>query len=163
MSSPSSTPPSISAEEEAPKYELKAFAGLPQALGRLILRDTRSRKEIAAAAQINASMLSGYCSGRRIPSLEHLDRILTTLGVGVEELTYELRALDYRAPSNAPLVVWPKSNQPQESESVAAGALLTVLLSDLRDLLAAQAKAAGHVPASEPARAPKARGKKRTS
>src|SRR6476660_762827 len=114
MSSPPPTPSSTS-KEESPKPELRPFAGLPQALGRLILRDRRSRKEIAEAAQINASMLSGYCSGRRIPSLEPLDRILTTLGVGVEELTYELRALDYRAPSNAPLMVWPKSNQPQES------------------------------------------------
>jgi transcriptional regulator with XRE-family HTH domain len=160
MSTPSSTP-SSTAKEESPKPELRAFAGLPQALGRLILRDQRSRKEIAEAAQINASMLSGYCSGRRIPSLEHLDRILTTLGVGIEELTYELRALDYRAPSsNAPLVVWPKSNQPQES--AAAGALLTILLSDLRDLLAAQAKAAGHAPAPEPGPAPAPR-KRHTS
>ena len=130
--------------------ELIALAGLHQALARLCLRDGRPRKEIAEAAEINASMLSGFCSGRRVPSIEHLDKLLTTLGMGIEELTYELRALDYRAPTNAPLVVWPKSNQPQESESAAAGALLTVLLSDLRDLLAAQAKAAGHVPASEP-------------
>ena len=161
MANRSSIPPAT-LKEASPKPELKAFAGLPQALGRLILRDSRSRKEIAAAAQINASMLSGYCSGRRIPSLEHLDRILTTLGVGVEELTYELRALDYRAPTNSPLVVWPKASQPQERESAAAGALLTVLLSDLRDLLAAQAKAAGYAPAPEPGPA-KAPGKKRTS
>jgi transcriptional regulator with XRE-family HTH domain len=48
--------------------ELIAFAGLHQALARLCLRDGRPRKEIAEAADINASMLSGFCSGRRVPS-----------------------------------------------------------------------------------------------
>ncbi|HEV7517567.1 MAG TPA: helix-turn-helix transcriptional regulator [Thermoanaerobaculia bacterium] len=156
MSTPSSAPAADSAGN-SPRAELKAFAGLPQALARLILRDGRSRKEVAQAAELNASMLSGYCSGRRIPSLEHLDRLLTTLGVGIEELTYELRALDYRAPSNAPLVVWPKSLETKEG--AAAGALLTVLLEDLRELLAAQARAAGNSPGPEPgpAKAPRRR------
>ena len=47
-------------------------------------------------------MLSGFCSGRRVPSLEHLDRLLTTLGVGIEDLTYELRTIEYRSPSAPP-------------------------------------------------------------
>jgi len=115
--------------------ELKAFAGLDQAISRLVLRDGRSRKEIAEAAGINASMFSGYCSGRKIPSLEHLDRILATLGVGIEELTYELRAVDYRSQS-APLVLWPRFLHSQQG--AAAATLLTTLLEQVRSLLLAQ-------------------------
>ena len=83
------------AEPEPASYRLQVFAGIDQALARLCLRDPRPKREIAEAAGINASMLSGFCSGRRIPTLEHLDRLLTTLGVGIEELTYELRTVDY--------------------------------------------------------------------
>lgn len=117
--------------------ELKAFAGLDKALARLIVRDGRTRKEIAEAAGINPSVFSGYCSGRLIPSLEHLDRILTTIGVGVEELIYELRALEYRAPG-APLVVWPPFLEKREGQ--AAPELLTTLLGEVRDLLRVQLK-----------------------
>jgi transcriptional regulator with XRE-family HTH domain len=137
MSRPRLGPSADSAAESSSRVQLKAFAGLPQALARLILRDGRSRKEIAAAAELNASMLSGYCSGRRVPSLEHLDKLLTTLGAGIEELTYEMRTIQYKAPS-APLVAWPQFLQTQEG--AAAGALLTVLLDDLRQLLLAQAE-----------------------
>lgn len=129
--------------------ELKAFAGLDKALGRMVLRDGRPRKVIAEVAGINPSMFSGFCSGRVIPSLQHLDRILTTLGVGVEELTYELRALDYRSPGTPgspgkpgppgpPLVVWPPFLE--KHEGVAASELLTTLLSEVRDLLKGQVK-----------------------
>lgn len=78
-------------------YQLRVFRGLPKALGRLLLRDGRSRKEIAEAAGLNASMLSGFCSGRRTPSLEHLDRLLNELGVGLDELNFELLAMNYRS------------------------------------------------------------------
>jgi transcriptional regulator with XRE-family HTH domain len=120
---------------ESPASALVAFAGLDQAISRLVLRDSRSRKEIAEAAGINASMFSGYCSGRKIPSVEHLDRILTTLGAGIEELTYELRAVDYRVQS-APLVLWPRFLGSQEG--AAAAAVLTTLLEQVRELLLAQ-------------------------
>jgi transcriptional regulator with XRE-family HTH domain len=113
--------------------ELVAFAGLHQALARLCLRDGRSRKEIAEAAGINASMLSGYLSGRRVPSLEHLDRLLTEIGMGVEELTYELRSVGYRAAPTQPLVLWPQFFDNPEGEKAAA--LLTVLLENLRGML----------------------------
>jgi transcriptional regulator with XRE-family HTH domain len=96
--------------------ELKAFAGLHQAIARLCLRDSRQRREIAEAAEINPSVLSGYCSGRRVPSLEHLDRLLTTLGVGVEELIYELRSIAYRSPGGSPLVLWPQFFERKEGE-----------------------------------------------
>jgi transcriptional regulator with XRE-family HTH domain len=85
-----------SSEMEESAYQLRVFRGLPKALGRLLLRDGRSRKEIAEAAGLNASMLSGFCSGRRMPSLEHLDRLLNELGVGLDELNFELLAMHYR-------------------------------------------------------------------
>ena len=154
-----SRPPSKVDENSSPaKFQLKAFAGLPQALARLILRDGRSRKEIAEAAELNASMLSGFCSGRRVPSLEHLDKLLTTLNAGIEELTYEMRTLQYRSPPSTPLVVWP---QMQSKEGAAAGALLTVLLEDLRGLLEAQSKDPGARYLPEPATAPPAPGPER--
>lgn len=135
MSSPRSADAVADEETSSGPVELKAFAGLAQALARLALRDDRTRKEIAQAAGINASMFSGYLSGRRIPSLEHLDRILTTLGVGIEELTYELRALEYRAPGG-PLVLWPPVLKTREGEDAAL--MLTVMMQELRDLLRAQ-------------------------
>jgi transcriptional regulator with XRE-family HTH domain len=135
MSSPKSADAAADEGTSSAPVELKAFAGLAQALARLCLRDDRTRKEIAQAAGINASMFSGYLSGRRIPSLEHLDRILTTLGVGIEELTYELRALEYRAPGG-PLVLWPPVLKTREGEDAAL--MLTVMMQELRDLLRAQ-------------------------
>lgn len=113
--------------------ELVAFAGLHQALARLCLRDGRTRKEIAEAAGINASMLSGYLSGRRVPSLEHLDRLLTEIGAGIEELTYELRSVGYRSAPTQPLVLWPQFLHNPEGEKAAA--MLTVLLENLRGML----------------------------
>lgn len=86
----------LASEMEESAYQLRVFRGLPKALGRLLLRDGRSRKEIAEAAGLNASMLSGFCSGRRMPSLEHLDRLLNELGVGLDELNFELQAIRYR-------------------------------------------------------------------
>jgi transcriptional regulator with XRE-family HTH domain len=154
MSRPKSTPE----ENSSPaRFQFQAFAGLPQALARLILRDGRSRKEIAEAAELNASMLSGYCSGRRVPSLEHLDRLLTTLDAGIEDLTYEMRTIQYKAPSapSVPLLVLPPK------EGAAAGAQLTVLLEDLRSLLEAQAKATGVPPLPGPVPAPPAPGPER--
>ena len=53
--------------------ELKAFAGLHQAIARLCLRDGRQRREIAEAADINPSVLSGYCSGRRSRTKFHAE------------------------------------------------------------------------------------------
>ena len=82
--------------------ELRVFHGLPKALGRLLVRDGRPRKEIAEAAGLNASMLSGFCSGRRLPSLEHLDRLLSELGVGLDELSFELQAVRYRPGEGLP-------------------------------------------------------------
>ncbi|HZF11785.1 MAG TPA: helix-turn-helix transcriptional regulator [Thermoanaerobaculia bacterium] len=116
--------------------ELKAFAGLHQAIARLCLRDGRQRREIAEAAEINPSVFSGYCSGRRVPSLEHLDRILTVLDMGVEDLTYELRSVAYRSPGGAPLVLWPQFFEKREGEGAAL--MLTTLLEEVRSLLRAQ-------------------------
>ena len=135
MSSPNSPgggDPEPGLEVEEGRAELNAFAGLHLAIARLCLRDGRPRKEIAEAAHLNASMLSGFCSGRRIPSIEHLDRLLTALDAGIEELTYELRALDYGM-SKAPLVLWPRFLKTEEGGEAAA--LLTKLLVEVRGLL----------------------------
>ncbi len=143
MSRPKSTPE----ENSSPaRFQFQAFAGLPQALARLILRDGRSRKDIAEEADLNASMLSGYCSGRRVPSLEHLDRLLTTLDADIEDLTYEMRTIQYKAPSapSAQFLVLPPKDTPGGTE-------LTIRLEDLRNFLEAQAQRTGVPPLREPA------------
>ena len=145
--------------------ELIAFAGLHQALARLCLRDGRPRKEIADAADINASMLSGFCSGRRVPSIEHLDKLLTTLGMGIEELTYELRAVAYRSKAGeGPVVLWPQFLGKEEGQ--AAATVLTALLEDVRDLLQAQSTdrpRSGSAAAASPASAEAEPREKRSS
>ena len=137
------------------RHELVAFAALPLGLARLILRDGRPRKEIAEAAGINASMLSGYTSGRRLPSLEHLDRLLTTMGFGLEDLVYEMRSNPYSSPPfstfpSSSLALAPQFFQTQQGE--ATGALLNVLLENLRAMLHAQAQAGAPLPAPAPAK-----------
>lgn len=127
--------------------ELVVFAGLPQALARLCLRDGRQRKEIAEAAGINASMLSGFLNGRRTPSLEHLDRLLTEMEFTVEDLNYELRAVGYRPT---------KSQSMQKPERETAAAILATLLESVQTLIKEQEKGAPPPPAS-----PKARRKKK--
>lgn len=94
--------------------ELKIFAGLHQALGHMCLRDGRARREIAEAAGINPSMLSGYCSGRLVPSIEHLDRLLVALNRRPEDLVEELRAVS-------------ETQQARVANEIAAAALDKVL------------------------------------
>jgi transcriptional regulator with XRE-family HTH domain len=111
--------------------ELKAFAGLHQALAHLCLRDGRARRDIAEAAGINASMLSGYCSGRLAPSLENLDRLLTSLGVKLEDLASELRMVNQPRPATpAPLL-----DSPEPKDELAAVRRLALLINDAYDLI----------------------------
>jgi transcriptional regulator with XRE-family HTH domain len=118
--------------------ELKAFAGLDKALSRLVLNDGRTRKEIAAEAEINPSMFSGYCSGRLVPSLEHLDRILTALGAGIEELIDELRRSQARGPATQP---GGGLSHLEQRTNAAAHEMLTTFLDEIRGLFRAQAQA----------------------
>lgn len=123
--------------------DLKTFAGLHQALAHLCLRDGRARKDIAEAAGINASMLSGYCSGRIVPSLEHLDRLLTNLGVALEDLAAELRMVNQR---RTPATAAPLLDAPERKDSMASIRKLALLLNDVYDLIQLEQ---GHVPSSE--------------
>lgn len=100
---------------------LKIFAGLHQALGHMCLTDGRARREIAAAAGINPSMLSGYCSGRLVPSIEHLDRLLVALNRRPEDLVEELRAIS-------------ETQQARVANEIAEAALKRVL-DEMRHLL----------------------------
>jgi transcriptional regulator with XRE-family HTH domain len=128
--------------------ELKAFAGLHQALAHLCLRDGRARKDIAEAAGINASMLSGYCSGRLVPSLEHLDRLLTALGVALEDLAAELRLVNQRrTPAAATLEVL---SSPEPPEDEVATRLWATLLKDVARLVHEEARRSAAEPELEP-------------
>jgi transcriptional regulator with XRE-family HTH domain len=101
--------------------DLKIFAGLHQALGHMCLTDGRARREIAEAAGINPSMLSGYCSGRLVPSIEHLDRLLVALNRRPEDLVEELRAVS-------------ETQQARVANEIAEAAVKRVL-GELRQLL----------------------------
>ena len=111
--------------------DLKLFAGVHQALGHMCLRDGRARREIAEAAGINPSMLSGYCSGRLVPSLEHLDRLLVALHREPEDFIRELRFVTHteRALRSAK----PPHATPEENE--VAEATLKRILNEIRFLI----------------------------
>ena len=99
-------------------------------------------------------------------SAEHLDRLLTTMGFGLEDLVYEMRSNPYSSPlystfPSSPLALGPQFFQTHQGE--ATGALLNVLLENLRTMLHAQAKEGGPLlPIPTPAPAKQAsRGGKR--
>jgi hypothetical protein len=56
--------------------------------------------------------------------------------MGIEELTYELRAVAYRSKAGGPVVLWPQYLGKEEGYQAAT--VLTTLLEDVRDLLQAQ-------------------------
>ena len=69
---------------------MQAFVGLHTVLSALKSDRGWTSRELARRANVNASMVSGYLSGRAVPSLDTLDRMLVALGVSVEELGREL-------------------------------------------------------------------------
>ncbi len=70
--------------------------GLGQALR--WLRDRRGRKqyEVAEAAGITKGMLSAYETGRQRPSLETLEKILSTLGCDLNDLHNAIQIINGR-------------------------------------------------------------------
>jgi transcriptional regulator with XRE-family HTH domain len=73
---------------------VSAFKGLPDALRLLCEREGRELKDIAAEAGVSASMLSGYLSARRTPSLATLEKLLEAMGVGLDGLAQALRVVE---------------------------------------------------------------------
>ena len=88
------------------------FANLGRALARL--RDLRGKTQaaVARAAGIGKSQLSKYESGKELPKMESLERVLAALGFGQLDFFYTLLLIDRgddprpAAPAREPLVVF---------------------------------------------------------
>lgn len=73
------------------------FDDLGSALRWLRWRRQRTQREVAESAGITRAMLSAYESGRQLPTLATLGRLLVTLGVDLAELGQALALHQGRA------------------------------------------------------------------
>src|SRR5437764_7191562 len=89
-------PRSLKGSEEIGNVRKLILNGLGQALR--WLRDRRGRKqyEVAEAAGITKGMLSAYETGRQRPSLETLEKILSTLGCDLNDLHNAIQIINGR-------------------------------------------------------------------
>ena len=82
----------------APAQTKLVAAGLGPNVGRALtlVREFRglSQAELARQAGVGKSQLSKYQSGRELPKLDSLSRLLTALRIGFLELFYIVRLLD---------------------------------------------------------------------
>lgn len=65
---------------------MNIFGNLGQALRWLRNRCGRRQMDVAQAAGITKAMLSAYETGKQLPTIPTLDRILTALGADLQEL-----------------------------------------------------------------------------
>jgi transcriptional regulator with XRE-family HTH domain len=80
------------------------------------LRQGRSQMEVATAAEITKAMLSSYETGKALPTLPTLSRILDALGADLPELHAAL--LVHRG-STAPSVIPRRSGAPGHAPGAA--------------------------------------------
>src|SRR3954447_17825039 len=87
---------SLKGSQETYTVRTPTLNGLGQALR--WLRDRRGRKqyEVADAAGITKGMLSAYETGRQRPSLETLEKILSTLGCDLNDLHNAIQIINGR-------------------------------------------------------------------
>ena len=88
------------------------FANLGPALARLRSHRGQSQAAVARAAGIGKSQLSKYESGKELPKMESLERVLAALGLGQLDFFYTLLLVDRgedrgpASPAGEPLVVF---------------------------------------------------------
>ena len=75
------------------------FANLPRTLARCRELRRKSQAELARAAGIGKSQWSKYESGKELPKLESLERVLAVLDMGSLEFFYTLHLMDGDADS----------------------------------------------------------------
>jgi transcriptional regulator with XRE-family HTH domain len=73
------------------------FSNLGKAISLLRLLRGRSQASVAREAGIGNSQLSKYESGKELPRLDSLERVLAALGVGYLELFRALKRIDHTA------------------------------------------------------------------
>ncbi len=82
-----------------PEHRKLVAAGLSPNVGRALalVREFRgfTQAELACRAGVGKGQQSRYESGRELPKLDSLSRLLTTLGIGFLELFYIVRLLDH--------------------------------------------------------------------
>ena len=69
------------------------FAGLGEALLRLRKTRALSLADLADKAGVARASLSAYESGKQVPSLESLTRLLVALSVDLDELSLTLKSI----------------------------------------------------------------------
>lgn len=77
--------------------------GLGQALRWLRDRNGRKQYQVAEAAGITKGMLSAYETGRQRPSLETLDKLLSTLGCTLHDLHNAIEIVNGRPAAGKPV------------------------------------------------------------
>jgi transcriptional regulator with XRE-family HTH domain len=81
-----------------PEQRKLVAAGLSPNVGRALalVREFRglSQAELARRAGLGKSQISKYLSGRELPKLDNLSKVLTALRIGFLELFYIVRLLD---------------------------------------------------------------------
>jgi transcriptional regulator with XRE-family HTH domain len=77
----------------------KHFEGLGEALRLIRMRQDRKLSEVAEAAGITRAMLSSYETGKQLPSIGTLEKVMAALGVSLGEL--HLALLEVRRSGNA--------------------------------------------------------------
>jgi transcriptional regulator with XRE-family HTH domain len=99
------------------------FVNLPRTLVRCRELRGKSQAEVARKAGVGKSQLSKYESGKELPKLESLERVLVALGFGSLDFFYALHLMDHEVDRPA---------QNDRSEDVAAA--FKHLMSHLVDL-----------------------------
>ena len=81
---------------------LNVFSGLGPALRRLREKEARlTQVQVAARAGISQGRLSRYETGKKIPDLSTLDRLLTCYGKDLEDLSRAIKEVNGAPPSVA--------------------------------------------------------------
>jgi len=75
------------------------FSNLGKAISLLRLLRGKSQASLAHEAGIGNGQLSKYESGKELPRLDSLEKVLTALGVGYLELFHALKRIDRTATS----------------------------------------------------------------
>lgn len=79
------------------------LTGLGQALRWLRDRTGKKQYQVAEAAGVTKGMLSAYETGRQKPSLDTLDKLLTTMKCDLHDLHNAIQIVNGRPPAGRPL------------------------------------------------------------
>ena len=117
------------------------FANLPRTLARCRKLRRKSQAELARAAGIGKSQWSKYESGKELPKLESLERVLAVLDMGSLDFFYTLHLMDCEADR-------PPKNERSEEIQKSLERLMSHLL-DLHRRIVLETSRHGETPGEE--------------